>query len=302
MKSQTQPRDSKNQFYHALNTALADAVENNNLKMVRKALHAGAHPSSVGVLEKASRRGYYDIVLLLLAHGSNPNQISEQDHRTPLHLATLNYETKIISLLLHFGAQADILDINGESPLSIARNSTKSLEVFLNFFSSQITVQTHIGFVLSILEKEAARWFNTVSDRSSIKFLLNEFKKEKNTLESLVSLIKGEEKLVIKDTNLYFALQLCDLYLKLMINKDMEAKQKSAQNPPLLRLPPSVAPSAPLPEAPSPVINEEPGSTSDEEQIEGQSPLAKLSLLANKSSAEQGEHSDVAEKPQVNFG
>jgi len=71
-----------------------------------------------------------------------------------------------------------------------------------------------------------------------------------------------------------------------MIKLNHEAKEKEVIN--LKQEPSELSPaSAPVASPINQETSEEPGSTSEEEQIEGQSPLVKLSLLASNVNLEK---------------
>ncbi len=333
MKSQTISVDSKTEYQKQLNDALYGAVISNNLNLTKKLLNAGASPNANNLLSHAvfygyekivllllssgtginvqnelviaSEKGYTNIVLLLLSSGANPNKISNvcAPAETALHRAVRMKKTKIIELLLLFGAEPDILNRNKESPFTLARKNTKTLECFLNFLNKKMSLAMKKNIVFDLLHKEDCRVFNTDSEDK----IVMQLKKSCAKAQSLISLycsIQIKIKDIDKNSNLYFALTLSSHYLKRMIKLEKEAEKKSAMNS---------QPSAPFleiaPTAPTEILvnssqqkvklmtqktslssetSEEPGAEplkSGKEQIGGQSHSAKFSLLSSKSNS-----------------
>ncbi|KAF4086674.1 hypothetical protein AMELA_G00087090 [Ameiurus melas] len=110
-------------------------------------LENGAHPNlSAGgkaALHEACTYENSKCAELLLEHGANPNQLTEDglaplhmcrtpqslryganvnqadnEHRTPLHKAARNVQISLVQLLLNYGADINAIDYNGCSPLS----------------------------------------------------------------------------------------------------------------------------------------------------------------------------------------
>jgi ankyrin repeat protein len=67
------------------------------------------------------------VVKFLLANGANPNLLSSPLNQTPLHLAAyFGYKT-IVAALLEKGANADLRDSNGKTPLDLAAPTVKEI-------------------------------------------------------------------------------------------------------------------------------------------------------------------------------
>ncbi|TRZ02731.1 hypothetical protein DNTS_005419 [Danionella cerebrum] len=66
---------------------------------------------------------YVELCRLLLTHGANIN-LSDKEHRSPLHKAARNVQHKIVELLLDHGADVNAIDYNGCSPLSSVLQSS----------------------------------------------------------------------------------------------------------------------------------------------------------------------------------
>ena len=280
MKSQT-ILDFKNERQTQLNKSLTDAVNHNNLKLAKKLLQAGADSSTGIILAAACCKNYDDMVWLLLVNGSNPNVEPDTNGNTPLHLATVNGNKKIIDLLLHFGAKPDVLNKIAASPLSIARQKyNKSiLEVFLNFFN-RTPLQRHKDMVIAFLKKERSHWFIGITEDTKIEHFIDHCEGASSATSLLESVIQ-----TIKATSSsceYFisALNHSYYYLSRIVELEKEAQQS------VVALPPTTNPSAP-PSSYAEVEGEEPKSTDDEPGLEGQqksSPLVALSILAPKPS------------------
>jgi len=67
-------------------------------------------------------KGTIDIVKYLITAGVNINA-QDSDKNTALHYAVINDQPEIVALLLKNHAKTDIMDINGQTPLSIAEKN-----------------------------------------------------------------------------------------------------------------------------------------------------------------------------------
>ncbi|XP_053695797.1 uncharacterized protein LOC128743277 [Sabethes cyaneus] len=70
-------------------------------------------------LHISSRKGYQDVVQLLLANHGNPNSLDAAGN-TPLHLAVEICDVKMIRLLLKYGAKIEVANQLGKTPLDLA--------------------------------------------------------------------------------------------------------------------------------------------------------------------------------------
>jgi ankyrin repeat protein len=59
---------------------------------------------------------YFDVVLLLLKHKADVNA-QDNNHSTPLHLASFSGSIKAVRLLLKHRANIQLQNNNGETPL-----------------------------------------------------------------------------------------------------------------------------------------------------------------------------------------
>jgi len=90
--------------------ALAQGVENGNLRQVIDALKEGADPDEV--IEMACEKGNLDIVRELLKNGADPDIRSWKWHTTPLHRACVFGHASIVEELLKYHANVHIRSMN----------------------------------------------------------------------------------------------------------------------------------------------------------------------------------------------
>lgn len=111
---------------HRLDSALIEAVAERNTAEIQRLLNAGADPDSEEEGEQgltvlmlsvyAKRR---DIAQMLLEHGANPNKHTEGQW-TPLIEASYQGYLEFVRLLLQYGADPSIKDLNGATAISEA--------------------------------------------------------------------------------------------------------------------------------------------------------------------------------------
>lgn len=100
---------------------LFEAIEYNNVEKVKQLLDSGLNVDvkdndNMTSLQKASAKGYTDIVELLIERHADVN---EQDYKgwTPLHYAAYNAKSNCIKILLKAGADNTIKNNIGITPL-----------------------------------------------------------------------------------------------------------------------------------------------------------------------------------------
>ena len=107
---------------------LFEAVLTNKLEEVAHLIRSGAdvniswnHLAFPGIspLYVASRRGFLEMVILLIESNADVNQASENGW-TPLHQACLGQHLDVAFFLMQNGANPNIQDIHGETPLHTA--------------------------------------------------------------------------------------------------------------------------------------------------------------------------------------
>lgn len=62
-----------------------------------------------------------EMAFLLLSYSASPNNIDSMTGRSPLHYAVINQCVEIIKLLVAFGADIEIEDVKGKTPISLAQ-------------------------------------------------------------------------------------------------------------------------------------------------------------------------------------
>jgi ankyrin repeat protein len=72
-------------------------------------------------LWKAAERGYKEVVEVLLATSTINVNVRSTAGQTPLFWAAANGYSKVVRLLLDYGAEPNYTDKDGRSPLSIAQ-------------------------------------------------------------------------------------------------------------------------------------------------------------------------------------
>ncbi|CAI7581593.1 unnamed protein product [Penicillium viridicatum] len=103
-------------------SALSDLVSTNDLEGTRLLLQNGADPNGnmqqlkISSLAIAAHEGYDDIVALLLQHGANI-EIADHVGHSPLHWAARNNQPDTVRLLLSHGAEIDAIGYDLSTPL-----------------------------------------------------------------------------------------------------------------------------------------------------------------------------------------
>ena len=103
------------------------ASKNGQTVQIMEMLTAGADvnasfPDGTFPLLWAVINGQERIVSALLSRGANINRSDSNNRWTSLHFAAKSGDVKLVNGLLTMGAQIDIRDINGDTPLHVARN------------------------------------------------------------------------------------------------------------------------------------------------------------------------------------
>lgn len=108
-------------------------------------------------------------ILRLLRHGAHVNSISV-DYRTPLSFASENREPEWIKLLIQRGANVNIADRHGFTPLHYAISSSHPSPTWLDPRDRETTrSRAHIEAVQTLLKNGAALSVDKISFRSEKK-------------------------------------------------------------------------------------------------------------------------------------
>jgi cytohesin len=130
-------------------TALHSAADSNNLPVARFLISAGGGRPCArhtdAPLHIAARRGYDEMVRLLLESGADPNVTDERD-KTPLHFAAQEGNIGALQVLLAGGARLNARDRAGNTPLHDA-SVTGHLDVVKELMSAgaDVNVQDDRG-------------------------------------------------------------------------------------------------------------------------------------------------------------
>jgi ankyrin repeat protein len=94
------------------------------MKIIKLLLKYGANPNishgKVNLIIYCTRKKLYSILSVLLKNGGNVNIQEDISRNTPLHIAVINKNRKIIELLLENGADISMINSKNKTPLDIA--------------------------------------------------------------------------------------------------------------------------------------------------------------------------------------
>ena len=102
------------------------STQDSHIETVKLLIKAGTNPNiavswGASHLHIAAREGHLEVMRLLIKEaGANPNVAHEVDRRTPLRFAAENGDTDSVRLLLEAGADPNLTDDSGISPLHMA--------------------------------------------------------------------------------------------------------------------------------------------------------------------------------------
>lgn len=102
------------------------------------------------------RRGYTDMVRLLLENGADPNR-RDCIGNTPLHLAAVTCKISVVTLLLTAGTDVLSLDQHGYNPLQLAQTKLKMLQNCDDEDMVKIQEEMHniVSMLLVYLQKQS---------------------------------------------------------------------------------------------------------------------------------------------------
>jgi len=104
--------------------ALWDALRNDEVSEVVAQIQSGISANTATDTETpltyAIKRDSIDMVVALLDHGANPNQLQPVSEHSPLMVATHHHHPDMVELLLARGADVNVTGLFGRGPLHIA--------------------------------------------------------------------------------------------------------------------------------------------------------------------------------------
>ena len=108
---------------------LLNAIKDNQLAAARGRLFNGANPNASRdgdpALIMAQRERYYDMMRLLLDNGAYPNSKTIPGEETAISVAALTGDETAMAILIEAGADVNIPDRQGRTPLMKAASSRK---------------------------------------------------------------------------------------------------------------------------------------------------------------------------------
>lgn len=101
-------------------SGLNDAIENGNDEIFNTLISAGANPRE-GDLFRCIQSGRPEMARVLLQFGADPQPLPANENRGNVSWAVYYDQFEILQMLLDHGAKPDMMDVYGETPLSMAK-------------------------------------------------------------------------------------------------------------------------------------------------------------------------------------
>ena len=105
--------------------ALQEASASGHTEIIQAFLNLGMNITTSYALHNASKNGHLDSVQLLIGHGADVN-LKDGTGETPLHLASIHDHVDVVKLLLDSGANLEANDDQGRTALYAAAESGHS--------------------------------------------------------------------------------------------------------------------------------------------------------------------------------
>jgi len=121
---------------------LAAAAVRGGTAAIRSLLKGGTDPNAPGILLTAVSARKPASVKLLIQAGADVN-IQDSIKLSPLHKAALLGDTRIMNILLEAGAKTELHDINGRTPLHCAcLSNERAVKMLLSYGADADSVNT----------------------------------------------------------------------------------------------------------------------------------------------------------------
>ena len=122
------------------NVYLFHAARTGNIVKIRKLIKKTSALNTGNALYFAALNGHFEAARHLLANGGNPNFTRLTEGNTPLHGAVQNGHTKLVELLLSYGADLWRTNQHNVTPLEIAQQSSQAVitPVLQKHFASKL--------------------------------------------------------------------------------------------------------------------------------------------------------------------
>eukprot|EP00009_Paramoeba_aestuarina_P006284 CAMPEP_0201524682 /NCGR_PEP_ID=MMETSP0161_2-20130828/24317_1 /ASSEMBLY_ACC=CAM_ASM_000251 /TAXON_ID=180227 /ORGANISM="Neoparamoeba aestuarina, Strain SoJaBio B1-5/56/2" /LENGTH=436 /DNA_ID=CAMNT_0047924199 /DNA_START=262 /DNA_END=1569 /DNA_ORIENTATION=- len=121
-----------------------------NVKTILELFPAYLHCRDVKkrtVLHCAVQRNHLGVAEVVLAAGIDPNLLALERKVSPLYLAAQNGFTEMVELLLHYGAEVDLRNINGVTPLlKAAQKGHIDIVVLLLKHNAAVDARDNLGY------------------------------------------------------------------------------------------------------------------------------------------------------------